>query len=75
MGYAGSTGSTLMGTIALLQQGILRWADLPSSVHELPLMNEGSRPSFVCGGWDVISSPFPKILSAHDLIPEGLGDI
>ena len=59
-----------MGTIALLQQGILKWPDLPSSVHEL--LNEGNFPSLACGGWDIISRPFPEILSAHDLIPERL---
>jgi myo-inositol-1-phosphate synthase len=74
IGYAGSTASSLLGTIALLRMGVLQWPKIPSSLPVTWDSTAGLARDFVYGGWDFTDAPLLEILAAHDLIPRGLRD-
>jgi myo-inositol-1-phosphate synthase len=74
VGYAGSTASSLLGTIALLGMGALQWPNVPSSLPASWDSSAGLARDFVCGGWDFADAPMVQILAEHGLIPPRLRD-
>jgi myo-inositol-1-phosphate synthase len=70
VGFAGNTGSTLIGTLALLTSGVLRWDQIPSSVTGCI---EAPPPRSVCyGGWDFTPDVLGDLVAKKGLIPEPL---
>ena len=70
VGYAGNTASTLIGTLALLDAGVLNWRELPSSVEGYITAPPPRR--VCCGGWEVRPSTVDEAIREKRLIPNHL---
>lgn len=72
-GMRGNTASTLVGTLALLEAGVLSWSNIPSSVTGY--VDAPVPVDIRYGGWDPRDEPLESVITRNGLIPARLVDL